>query len=58
MIVLNSNSFNYEIDEYKLNMYENIKNYNYKHCVSELELNFSEDTLNNVKEYYYIFDCP
>lgn len=60
MIVLNSNSNNYEIDDYKLNMYENIKSYSYTHCVSELRLEFNNndniETCN--KEYYYIFDCP
>ena len=57
MIVLNSNSTNYSIDEYNLNMYENIKSYNYVHCVSELQLEFNNIEIND-KEYYYIFDCP
>lgn len=58
MIILNSNSYNYEIDNYKINKYENVKNYNYKCCVSELELDFSNEILNNDKDFFYIFDCP
>jgi hypothetical protein len=58
MIIINSNSFNYEIDEYKLNMYENVEKYNYVHCIPELQLELSDIILNNDKQYYYIFDCP
>ncbi len=58
MIVLNSTSFNFEIDDYKINMYENVKQYKYKHCIPELEIDFSEIILNNDKEQYYVFDCP
>ena len=58
MITLNSNSFNFEIDEYNLNMYENIKKYNYVQCIPQLNLEFSNDIETNDKEYYYIFDCP
>lgn len=58
MTVLNSNSFNYEIDEYKLNMYEKVINYNYSQCIPELNLEFSNNIETNQAEYYYIFDCP
>jgi hypothetical protein len=60
MISLNSNSFNYEIDEYKLNKYENVISYNYSHCSPELKIYISSDINNyeNLKDYYYIFDCP
>jgi hypothetical protein len=59
-IVLNSNSSNYEIDDYKLNMYENIKSYSYTHCIPELRLEFNNNDYIHTcnKEYYYIFDCP
>lgn len=58
MIILNSNSFNYEIDEYKLNMYKNVKKYNYLLCKSELQIEISDIIIHNEDEYYYIFDCP
>ncbi len=29
MIILNSDSFNYELDGYKINKYKNVKTYNY-----------------------------
>ena len=38
MEILNYNSFNYEIDGYKINKYENVKMYNYTHCVPEFKL--------------------
>jgi hypothetical protein len=60
MVILNSDSFNYELDGYKINKYKNVKTYNYTHCVPELKLYFSDNVINDNEntEYYYIFDCP
>jgi len=59
MIQLNSYDFNYQIDEYKINKYENVKTYHYTHCSPELHIDLSDDiNNNNSKDYYYIFDCP
>jgi hypothetical protein len=43
MLLLNSSDSNYKIDEYKINVYENIEKYNYKLCTPELELYFSNN---------------
>jgi hypothetical protein len=60
MITLNSNSFNYEINDYKISKYEYVKKYDYTHCVPELYIYFSDDINydNNCKDYYFIFNCP
>lgn len=59
MINLRSNSFNYEIDNYKYNEYHNVKSYNYPLCKPELNIYLHHNTAseNNNIEYYYIFDC-
>ena len=59
MITLNSASSNFEIDEYKINKYENVKTYNFMHCSPELHIDLSDDINDtNSKDFYYIFDCP
>ena len=59
MLILNSTSSNFEIDEYKINKYEYVKTYYYMHCSPELHIDLSDDINNtNSKDYYYIFDCP
>jgi|688.fasta_scaffold347521_2 hypothetical protein len=59
MITLNSASSNFEIDEYKINKYENVKTYNFMICSPELHIYLSDDINDtNSKDYYYIFDCP
>jgi hypothetical protein len=58
MISLNSNSFNYEINSYKFNKYENVLNYNYVHCKPLLNINILENDKNKETDLYYIFDCP
>ena len=59
MISLNSGSFNYEINEYKFNRYENVSSFNYTQCCSLLNINISDEIKEEeIKEIYYIFDCP
>jgi hypothetical protein len=59
MIILNSASSNFEIDEYKINKYENVLTYNYIHCTPEVHIYLSSDKYDETsKDCYYIFDCP
>jgi hypothetical protein len=62
MIVIDSNNFNYEVDEHKLSKYKNVISYNYINCSPTLNVEICENNINNAinndTEYYYIFDCP
>jgi hypothetical protein len=58
-ITINKDSYNFEINDHKLNKYENIESYKYTLCVSELKLLINNNNNNNSnKDYYFIFDCP
>jgi predicted SAM-dependent methyltransferase len=58
MVSLDSASFNYEINEYKFNRYENVLNYNYPRCSPTLHINFSNEIKTNELNIYYVFDSP
>ena len=58
--ILNIDSYNYEIEGYKINKYTFVTNYTYTICKPELTIlqDFIEDSVSSEMEYYYIFDCP
>ena len=61
MISLNSSSFNFQIEKYKFNKYENVLKYDYVHVKPLLNVYIEtniQNIDNNEKEIYYIFDCP
>ncbi len=58
MIQLNLSSFNYELEDFKYNKYDNVKNYKYEDCSPILYIDLNQnDNILGTKEYYYIFDC-
>jgi len=58
--ILNIDSYNYEIEGYKINKYDFVKKYNYTVCKPELTIiqDFIVDSISSNMEYYYIFDSP
>lgn len=59
MISVNNNNYNYQIDEFNLFKFENVKEFNYSNCTPILNLTFFEKNISNqIKDYYFIFDNP
>ncbi len=58
MINLDSSNYNFLIENYKYNKYENVSSYNYEKCCPILNIEISNTFDISEKDYYYIFDCP
>jgi hypothetical protein len=56
-ITLHQNSFNYELNGYKFNKYNNVSSYKYGECRPLLDIVHNVDDMPQC-EIYYIFDAP
>ena len=58
--ILNIDSYNHEIEGYKINKYSFVTKYTYTICKPELTIlqDFILDSISSDMEYYYIFDSP
>ena len=58
-IITDKDSGNYNIDDELIHKYDNITSFKYGHCKSELTIiSSTEDSFQEDKEIYYVFDCP